>query len=46
MRKEAVKAAKKASASKGGSKSAAGDKKRKASSGTRFMAPLKKSRKF
>tara|TARA_B100000123_G_C25608390_1_gene374632 strand:- start:240 stop:407 length:168 start_codon:yes stop_codon:yes gene_type:complete len=39
MRKEA---AKKTGGAKGGSKTAAGDKKRKASSGTRFMAPLKK----
>lgn len=45
MRKEATKSAKKAGAAKGGSKTAAGDKKRKASSGTRFMAPLKKGRK-
>lgn len=45
MRKEAVKAAKKAGAAKGGSKTAAGNKKRKAPSGARFMAPLKKNRK-
>lgn len=45
MREEAVKAANKAGAAKGGSKTAAGNKKRKASSGTRLMAPLKKNRK-